>query len=103
MVFWSKALAEMGGTFALIFVGGGSILLSQKQIIPPVCIPLAWGGMVFLLITALGAVSGAHFNPAVTLAFAALKRIEYSEIWFYWAAQFSGGLAAALLLRALKS
>lgn len=88
----------MGGTFALIFVGGGSILLSEKNIVPPICIPIAWGFMVCLMIIAAGHISGAHFNPAVTLAFAAVKRIPLSEVWVYWTSQFAGGLAAVALL-----
>ncbi|HTL46925.1 MAG TPA: aquaporin [Verrucomicrobiae bacterium] len=98
----SKALAEMGGAFALIFVGAGSIMLSEKHIVPAFCIPLAWGLMVSLMIIAVGHISGAHFNPAVTLAFAITKRIPFSEIWFYWTSQMIGGIIAASLLGALN-
>lgn len=99
MIYFYKALAEMGGTFALIFVGAGSIILSEKNILPPICIPIAWGFMVFLMIIAVGHISGAHFNPAVTLAFAVAKRIPVSQIWFYWTSQAIGGVAAVNLLR----
>ncbi len=102
MTFVLKALAEMGGTFALIFVGGGSIILSERHILPPICIPIAWGVMVTLMILAVGHISGAHFNPAVTLAFAAVKRISFSEVWFYWISQLAGGLAAVSLLGVLN-
>ena len=72
-----KAVAEMVGTFAVIFVGGGSIVLSERypQAFPTFCIPIAWGLAVTLMIFAAGRISGAHFNPAVTLAFAVAKRI----------------------------
>ena len=102
MLLIDKALAEMGGTFALIFIGGGSIILSEKHILPPICIPLAWGMMVCLMIIAVGHISGAHFNPAVTLAFAAVKRIPFSQVWFYWASQMAGGLAAVGVLGVLN-
>lgn len=99
MISLYKALAEMGGTFALIFVGGASIALSEKNILPPISVPIAWGFMVFLMIAAVGHISGAHFNPAVTLAFAVSKRIPFNQIWFYWTSQAVGGVAAAGLLR----
>lgn len=102
MILILKALAEMGGTFALIFIGAGSIVLSEKNIVPPICIPLAWGLMVFLMIIAVGHISGAHFNPAVTLAFAVAKRIPASQIWFYWTSQIIGGVIAVSLLEVLK-
>ncbi len=97
-----KSLAEMGGTFALIFVGGASIILSEKNVVPPMCVPLAWGCIVFLMIIAVGRVSGAHFNPVVTLAFAIASRIPPGQIWFYWASQMLGGVAAVSLLGVLK-
>ena len=97
-----KALAEMGGTFALIFVGGASIILTERHILPPISIPMAWGFMVFFMIIALGHISGAHFNPAVTFAFVIAKRIPASQIWFYWASQIMGGVAAVTLLRVLN-
>ena len=99
MILFYKALAEMGGTFAVIFIGGASIILSEKHILPPICIPIAWGLMVFLMIVAVGHISGAHFNPAVTFAFAIAKRIPADQILFYWASQLTGGLAAVSLLR----
>lgn len=92
----------MSGTFALIFVGGGSIILSERHIVPAMCIPVAWGLMVFILIIAAGNISGAHFNPAVTLAFAAVKRIPFDQVWFYWTSQLIGGLAAVGLLGILN-
>ena len=99
-----KALAEMIGTFTMIFVGGGSILLSEKypHIVPAFCIPIAWGLTISLMIFAVGHISGAHFNPAVTLAFVVAKRLPLNQITIYWASQFLGGLAAVSLLGALQ-
>ena len=92
----------MGGTFALIFIGGASIILSEKHILSPLCVPIAWGLMVFLMIVAVGPISGAHFNPAVTFAFAIAKRIPAGQVLFYWASQIVGGVAAVSLLRILN-
>lgn len=84
-----KALAEMIGTFAVIFVGGGSIVLSEKcpYLFPPIGVPIAWGLVIACMILAVGHISGAHFNPAVTLTLAAAKRIPMTQILFYWTSQ----------------
>lgn len=99
-----KAFAEIIGTFMMIFVGGGSILLAERfpQIFPAFMIPLAWGAVIALMIMAVGPVSGAHFNPAVTLAFVAAKRVPASALYLYWPSQFFGGLLAVNLLGVLK-
>ena len=102
MLLTHKALAEIIGTFTMIFVGGGSIILSERHLIPAYYIPIAWGLTIALMITAMGHVSGAHFNPAVTLAFAAAKRLPLAQVWVYWGSQFIGGLAAICLLEVLK-
>ena len=99
-----KALAEMAGTFAIIFVGGSSILLSEKfpNLFPSFGIAITFGCVVTLMILAVGHLSGAHFNPAVTLAFAVTKRFPAEQVFLYWLSQCTGGLAAAGLLIALK-
>ena len=99
-----KALAEMIGTFTMIFVGGGSIILTERfpQVVPAFIIPIAWGLTIALMIFAVGPISGAHFNPAVTLAFVVAKRLPLSQILFYWGSQFCGGLMAIGLLEVLK-
>ena len=98
----AKAFAETIGTFTMIFVGGGSIVLSERHIIPAYCIPIAWGSVICLMIILMVHISGAHFNPAVTLAFAAVKRIAMSLVPFYWGSQFMGGLIAIGLLAVLQ-
>ncbi len=100
----SKALAELFGTFSVVFIGAGSIGLCEKypQIFPAYTIPVAWGLIIALMIFLVSPVSGAHFNPAVTLAFAAAKRIPISQIYIYWGSQLCGGLIAIGLLEAIK-
>ena len=104
MLLTHKALAEMIGTFTMIFVGGGSIVLSERfpQVFPAFIIPVAWGLTIALMIFAVGHISGAHFNPAVTLAFVAAGRLPASQIFLYWGSQFCGGFMAIALLDVLK-
>ncbi len=104
MTLVSKALAEMAGTFAMISVGGSSILLAQRfpAVFPSFGIAAAWGSIIALMILVLGNISGAHFNPAVTLAFAAMKRFPAALVPLYWLSQCAGGLAASGLLVALR-
>ena len=104
MTLVSKALAEMIGTFTVIFVGGGSIVLTEKypNLVPSFIIPLTWGLIIGLMILAVGGISGAHFNPAVTLAFAAAKRLPAVHVPVYWFSQCTGGLMAIGLLIFLR-
>lgn len=99
MGLFTKAFAEMTGTFAVIFVGGGSILLAERtQFFPSAGIAITFGLVVTLMILALGGLSGAHFNPAVTLAFAVARDFPRGQVLVYWASQCAGGLLAAALL-----
>ena len=104
MALAGKALAEMLGTFAIIFVGGGSILLSERwpQFFPSAGIALTFGGIIALMILVLGNVSGAHFNPVVTLAFSVARRFPAAQVILYWFSQCAGGLLAAGLLLLLR-
>ena len=104
MLISHKAIAEIIGTFTMISVGGGSILLCEKfpQIFHPFIIPITWGLIIAVMIFAMGHISGAHFNPAVTLAFAVTKRIPSTQVPLYWMSQCVGGLGAALLLIMLR-
>ncbi len=99
-----KALAEMIGTFAMIFVGVSSIVLSEKypQLFPPIVIPIAWGTIIALMIVVWGSTSGAHFNPAVTLALTVAKRSPASLLPLYWGSQILGGLMAIAASEAIK-
>ena len=104
MLLTQKALAEIIGTFTMIFVGGGSIILTERfpQVVPAFVIPIAWGLTIALMIFAVGHVSGAHFNPAVTLAFVVAKRLSLAQAPIYWMSQFAGGLIAIGFLEVLK-
>jgi MIP family channel proteins len=93
--------AEAIGTFALVFAGAGAIMVNEKTgALGHVGIALTFGLVIMAMIYAVGHVSGAHFNPAVTFAFALTRHFPWPRAAAYWAAQVSGALAAALLLRA---
>ncbi|MDQ1510265.1 MAG: aquaporin [Actinomycetota bacterium] len=95
--------AEALGTFVLTFVAAGALMagiLSHGEV-DHVAKSVAPGLVVTALIYALGDVSGAHFNPAVTLAFALRRDFRWSRVPGYWAAQLVGATGAALLLRYL--
>lgn len=98
-----KAAAEFIGTFALVFAGCGSVMVLERMpgTISPFAIPLVFGLVVTCMVYAVGHISGAHFNPAVTLAFALARHFPKREIPVYWAAQFTGGVAALSALYAL--
>lgn len=96
----SKFIAEFIGTFALVFAGCGAIAVSERfpESIASSSIPLVFGLVIATMIYATGHISGAHFNPAVTLAFAVARRFPFRDVCVYWFAQFSGSLAASALL-----
>ena len=94
-------LAETLGTFALTFVAAGAVMaaaLSHGQV-DHIAKSVAPGLVVMALIYAFGDVSGAHFNPVVTLAFALRGDFRWTRVPGYWAAQGVGAIAAALTLR----
>ncbi|MEQ1704606.1 MAG: aquaporin [Rickettsiales bacterium] len=92
---YQKCLAEFIGTFALLFFGCGSIMLGT---IPDFAVPLIFGAIVATMIYTVGHISGAHLNPAVTLAFAITRHFPVRQVIPYWLAQFIGGIAAIALL-----
>lgn len=98
-----KAIAEFIGTFAMVFAGCGAIMVHSlyPDALPAVAIAPVFGLAVAAMIYATGHISGAHFNPAVTLAFAIVKRFSWKEIPAYWAAQCLASLAAVSLLAAI--
>lgn len=95
-----KLLAEFIGTFILVFAGCGAIMLHSlaPQAMPVHMIAVVFGLVVMALIYALGHISGAHFNPAVTIAFAVEKRFAWSEVFGYILSQCLGGIAAIAIL-----
>ena len=94
-------LAEAIGTFALVFAGCGAIMVdATTHQLGHVGVAISFGLVIMVMIYAAGHISGAHFNPAVTLAFATSRHFPWPRVPVYWAAQLAGGLAAALILRA---
>ncbi len=96
-------LAEGIGTFGLVFAGCGAIVidtLSHGQI-THVGVGLVFGLIITVMIYALGHISGAHFNPAVTLGFVLVRHFPVRRLFGYWLAQVSGAILAAGCLRLL--
>ena len=94
-------LAEVIGTFALVFAGCGAIMVdANTHQLGHLGVALTFGLVIMFGVYAVGHISGAHFNPSVTLAFAITRRFPWSRTGAYWAAQVTGALAAVALLRA---
>ncbi|HAM73594.1 MAG TPA: aquaporin [Verrucomicrobiales bacterium] len=96
-----RLLSELLGTFALVFAGTGAIIVNHQTggAITHVGVALTFGLVVLAMIYCLGDVSGAHLNPAVSIAFAAARRFPWSEVPGYVAAQVFGAFVASGLLR----
>ena len=98
-----KYAAETFGTFALVFAGTGAIVINQASggVVTHVGIALTFGLVVLAMIYALGDISGAHLNPAVTVGFWAARRFPASLVPGYLFSQGVGALLASLTLRLL--
>jgi MIP family channel proteins len=96
-------VAEAIGTFGLVFAGCGAIMIDtlSKGQITHIGVGLVFGLIITVMIYALGHVSGAHLNPAVTLAFVLVRHFPVRRLLLYWSAQFVGAIFAALCLRFL--
>jgi aquaporin NIP len=93
-------VAELIGTFALVFAGAGAIMVDAKtHALGHVGIAITFGLVVMVMIYAVGHVSGAHFNPAVSFAFALTRHFPWPRAAGYWLAQVAGALIAAAVLR----
>jgi aquaporin Z len=100
---WRRIFSEIWGTFLLVVVGagagvvaaksGGAVTLSMAVVAP--------GLMVMVIIYFMGTVSGAHLNPAVTIAFAVRRNFLWSRVPGYILGQIAGGIAAAIFLRSM--
>src|SRR5919205_2766603 len=92
--------AEAIGTFALVFAGCGAIMVDAKtHQLGHVGVAISFGLVIMFGIYAVGHISGAHFNPAVTFAFALTRHFPWPRALAYWVAQLVGALCAAALLR----
>ncbi|GHU99220.1 aquaporin [Clostridia bacterium] len=90
-----KFLAEMLGTFVLVFVACGVAMVSGVNL---VATALAFGLVIVAMAYTIGPVSGCHINPAVSFGAAINKRITWFEFFYYVVAQFVGAVLGALLL-----
>jgi len=92
--------AEAIGTFALVFAGCGAIMVDAKtHQLGHVGVAITFGLVIMFGIYAVGHISGAHFNAAVTFSFALTRNFPWSRALAYWGAQFVGAITAAALLR----
>ncbi|MES2774531.1 MAG: MIP family channel protein [Bacteroidota bacterium] len=98
-----KYITEFIGTFILVFCGTGACVVNETTngTITHVGIAITWGLVVMAIIYALGEKSGAHINPAVTIAFAVNKNFPVKQVAPYIISQLAGALAASLVLKLL--
>lgn len=97
---WQRIFAELWGTFLLVLVaaGGPVVAASSGNHAADALLPVAPGLMVMAIIYFMGTVSGAHLNPAVTIAFAIRRNFPWIRVPGYIIAQVAGGWLAALFL-----
>jgi aquaporin Z len=100
---WRRLFSECWGTFLLVLVAAGAGVVAAKSEgrVTLTMAVVAPGLMVTAIIYFMGTVSGAHLNPAVTLAFAARRNFPWRRVPGYLVAQAAGGIAAAAFLRAM--
>jgi aquaporin Z len=98
-----RLAAELIGTFALVFAGTGAVIVNEVSggRVSHVGVALTFGLVVLAMIYAVGDVSGAHLNPAVTLGFLAARRFERVWVLPYIGSQCAGALLGSLALRLL--
>ncbi|MDT0555070.1 MIP/aquaporin family protein [Patiriisocius hiemis] len=95
-----RYIAELIGTFALVFCGTGAIIINEftEGVVSHPGVAVTFGLIVMAMIYAFGDISGAHINPAVTIAFAFAKKFPWKEVPKYVIAQTIGAIAASALL-----
>lgn len=100
-----QCLAEIIGTYGLVFAGTGAIVINTISggDITHVGIALTFGLVVMAMIYAFGDISGAHLNPAVTIAMTVAGRFPIAKVAPYLASQIAGALLASITLRLLFS
>jgi aquaporin Z len=98
-----KLVAEFIGTFALVFCGTGAVIIDQEThgAVTHVGIAMTFGLIVMCMIYALGNISGAHLNPAVSVAFVVAKRFPIRQLLPYVVSQVMGAIVASLVLKIL--
>jgi len=100
---YARALtAELIGTFALVFAGAGAIMVDAKtHQLGHVGVAISFGLVIMVMVYATGHLSGAHINPAVTVAFTLTRHFPRRDALVYVAAQLAGATAGALALLAV--
>jgi aquaporin NIP len=98
-----RLAAEFTGTFGVVFAGTGSIIINELSggLLTHFGVSLVFGLIVFAMICAFGGVSGAHFNPAVSLGFVIARRFPARHLLPYIASQIAGAITASTFLRFL--
>jgi len=98
-----KAIAEAVGVFSLVFTGCGAMMVAERfpGSIVPQAIPIIFGLIVAVMVYTIGHISGAHINPAVTLAFAVTRHFPKKQVLVYWLAQSIGSILAIFALSLL--
>lgn len=98
-VDWRTYVAELLGTFVLVFGGTTAIVAAGRADAPVlVVVPFAFGLSLLAGLYAFGEVSGGHYNPAVSLAMFLDRRLPANELVAYWVSQFLGGILASVIL-----
>ena len=98
---WRKYMAEMIGTGALVLMGCGVAVFAGGMSGGIVAVSLAFGLIVMAMIYAIGSISGAHLNPAVSLGFALRKKMSWMEFVAYVVSQLIGAIVGAAILYAI--
>lgn len=100
-----KLVAEFIGAFALVFFGCGAVCvdfhLRSTGGIGLLAVALAFGLAIAIMVSAMGHISGGHFNPAVTIGFWVTRRLSTVDSLAYWGAQLAGATAAGFALKAI--
>lgn len=103
--FVQKLIAEVLGTYFLIFAGCAAVVVNsdKNSVVTLPGISIVWGLVVMVMVYSVGHISGAHFNPAVTIAFATCKRFPWKQVPAYVVAQVIGSTLASGTLRLIFS
>ncbi|XP_027333173.1 probable aquaporin NIP-type [Abrus precatorius] len=91
-----KAIAEFIGTYMVVFAGCGSVAVNKiygSVTFPGICV--TWGLIVMVMIYSVAHISGAHFNPAVTITWAIFRRFPFKEVPLYIFSQLMGSVLAS--------